>query len=138
MPSGYSPVIPQPPIVNALMNNATAAKYKSDISAYSLRHYGEYTYALRPQAVVLHYTVSGAGSWRAIINGWDVPWASGSNTGGEQPQPAAHFIVEQDGTIYQTMPLDLRVRHAYNGMNHVAIGIEFIEQSSLATNISNT
>ena len=135
MPSGYSPVIPQPPIVNALMNNATAAKYKSDISAYSLRHYGEYTYALRPQAVVLHYTVSGAGSWRAIINGWDVPWASGSNTGGEQPQPAAHFIVEQDGTIYQTMPLDLRVRHAY-GMNHVAIGIEFIELSS-ATNIIN-
>ncbi|TXH41253.1 MAG: N-acetylmuramoyl-L-alanine amidase [Actinobacteria bacterium] len=135
VPSGYSPVVPQPPIVNALMNNATAAKYKSDISAYSLRHYGEYTYALRPQAVVLHYTVSGAGSWRAIINGWDVPWASGSNTGGEQPQPAAHFIVEQDGTIYQTMPLDLRVRHAY-GMNHVAIGIEFIELSS-ATNIIN-
>lgn len=135
VPNGYSPVVPQPPIVNALMNNATAPKYKSDISDYSLRHYGDYTYVLKPQAVVLHYTVSGAGSWRAIINSWDVPYASGTNTGGEQPQPAAHFIVEQDGTIYQTMPLDLRVRHAY-GMNHVAIGIEFIEMSS-ATNIIN-
>ncbi|MFI0431752.1 MAG: peptidoglycan recognition family protein [Candidatus Nanopelagicales bacterium] len=135
LPQGYSPVVPRPSIVNALMNNATAPKYRSDMSAYSLRHYGEYTSVLRPQAVVLHYTVSGAGSWRGIINGWDVAWASGTNTGGEQPQPAAHFIVEQDGTIYQTMPLDLRVRHAY-GMNHVAVGIEFIELSS-ATNVLN-
>lgn len=75
-----------------------------------------------------HYTVSGAGSWRGVVNGWDVANAVGSNTGGENPQPAAHFVIEQDGTIYQTMPTNLMVRHAY-GLNYAAIGIEFIEWS---------
>lgn len=133
--AGYTPEVPRPAIVNALMRNATAPKYRADIAAYSLRHYGVFTSALQPKAVVLHFTVSDAGSWQALINTWDVPDASGSNTGGEQPQPAAHFIVEQDGTIYQTMPLDLMVRHAY-GVNDSAIGIEFVERSS-AGNVLN-
>ena len=131
--SAYNPVVPAPRIVNAMMRNATAAKYRTDIAAYSLRHYGVSTWAIAPRSVVLHYTVTDAGSWRGIINAWDVPSASGTNTGGEQPQPAAHFIIEQDGTIYQTMPLDLMVRHAY-GHNHSAIGIEFVERWS-ASNV---
>ena len=127
-PNSVAPV-PRPNIVNAMMRNATSEKYRADISAYSARHYGVSTSVLKPEAIVLHYTVSGAGSWRGIIAGWDVSQANGSNTGGENPQPAAHFIIEQDGTIFQTMPTDLIVRHAY-GVNHKAIGIEFIEQSS--------
>ena len=115
------------------MRNATAPKYRADIAAYSLRHYGVSASQLNPRAVVLHFTVSDAGSWRGIVAGWDVASATGSGSGAEDPQPAAHFIIEQDGTIYQTMPLDLRVRHAY-GVNDSAIGIEFIERSS-ASNI---
>lgn len=131
--AGYSPVVPRPGIVNAFLNNATAPKYRSDMAAYSLRHYGVYNATLRPRAVVLHYTVSGPGSVPGIINTWDQPNASGGNAGAENPQPAAHFIIEQDGTIYQTMPTDLMVRHAY-GINDSAIGIEFVEMSS-ATNV---
>lgn len=126
---------PRPPIVNALMRNATSAKYRQDMQAYSRRHYWLNTSVLKPRAIILHYTVSDAGSWRGLINWWDQPEATGSNTGGENPQPAAHFIVEQDGTIYQAMPTNLMVRNAY-GMNHVAIGIEFVERSS-ATNVLN-
>lgn len=129
----YSPVVPRPAIVNKIMRNATAPKYASDIANYSLRHYGVYTSTITPRAVVLHYTVSDAGSAQGIINWWDQPWAGGSNSGGEQPQPAAHYLIEQDGTIFQTMPDTLMVRHAY-GMNHAAIGIEFVERSS-ASNV---
>lgn len=135
--SGYDAVVPKPPIVNAMMRNATAQKYRDDIAAYSLRHYGVSTWAITPRSVVLHYTVTDAGTWRGIINAWDVPYASGSNTGGEQPQPAAHFIIEQDGTIYQTMPLNLMVRHAY-GHNHSAIGIEFVERYSASNVLART
>lgn len=128
-----SDAAPQPSIQPKIMANATRPKYLDDMRAYSLRHYGINSYRLDPKAIVLHYTVSDAGSWQALINWWDQPSAVGSNTGGENPQPAAHFIIEQDGTIFQTMPTDIMVRNAY-GLNHVAIGIEFVERSS-ATNI---
>ncbi|MCB0914297.1 MAG: N-acetylmuramoyl-L-alanine amidase [Actinobacteria bacterium] len=124
---------PKPPIVAALMANATRPQYLADMRAYSWRHYGIDSNVLNPEAVVLHFTTTDAGSWRGLINWWDQVAASGANSGGEQPMPAAHFIIEQDGTIYQTMPTDLMVRHTY-GLNHRAIGIEFVERSS-ATNI---
>lgn len=127
----HSPSMPN--IYQNIMANATRPKYLDDMRAYSLRHYGINSYRLDPKAIVLHYTVSDAGSWQALINWWDQPSAVGSNTGAENPQPAAHFIIEQDGTIFQTMPTDIMVRNAY-GLNHVAIGIEFVERSS-ATNV---
>ena len=132
-PLAGSDTAPRPNIYQNIMANATRPKYLEDMRAYSLRHYGINSYRLDPKAIVLHYTVSDAGSWRALINWWDQPNAVGSNTGAENPQPAAHFIIEQDGTIFQTMPTDIMVRNAY-GLNHVAIGIEFVERSS-ATNI---
>ena len=128
-----SDTAPRPNIYQNIMANATRPKYLDDMRAYSLRHYGINSYRLDPKAIVLHYTVSDAGSWQALINWWDQPSAVGSNTGAENPQPAAHFIIEQDGTIFQTMPTDIMVRNAY-GLNHVAIGIEFVERSS-ATNV---
>ncbi len=126
-------VPPRPPIVAAIMQNATRPQYLADMRAYSQRHYGIDSNVLNPEAIVLHFTTTDAGSWRGLINWWDQTSASGANAGGEQPMPAAHFIVEQDGTIYQTMPTNLMVRHTY-GLNHRAIGIEFVERSS-GTNI---
>lgn len=133
-PFAASQVAP-PPIVPAFLNNATSPLYRQQMTQYAQRHYGINSATLDPRVIVLHYTVSDAGSWRGLINWWDKPYATGTNTGGENPQPAAHFIVEQNGTIYQTMPTDLMVRNAY-GLNHVGIGIEFVERSS-ASNVLN-
>ena len=133
--SGGAASVPRPNIVDKTMRNATSAQYKTDITAYSQKHYGTATSELKAQAVTLHYTTTGAGSWQSVVDTWDVETASGSNTNGESPQPAAHFIIEQDGTIYQTMPLNLMVRHTI-GMNDKSIGIEFIEESS-GTNVLN-
>jgi N-acetyl-anhydromuramyl-L-alanine amidase AmpD len=41
-------------------------------------------------------------------------------------------VVDQDGTIYQQVPLDLMCRHAI-GVNDHAIGIEMIQQQGISS-----
>ena len=96
------------------------------MAAYSMRHYGEYEWRLTPKQIVLHYTVSN--TYKSVWWDWSSP-GTPYYAYGELPRPAAHFVVDQDGTIYCTVPVNLRVRNAI-GLNHVAIGIEFVEMSS--------
>lgn len=46
----------------------------------------------------------------------DITSASGLNV-------SAHFLIDQDGTIYRLMPENIMARHVI-GLNHCAIGIE--------------
>jgi len=96
------------------------------MAAYSMRHYGEYEWRLTPKQIVLHYTVSN--TYKSVWWDWSSP-GTPYYAYGELPRPAAHFVIDKDGTIYCTVPVNLRVRNAI-GLNHVAIGIEFVEMSS--------
>lgn len=96
------------------------------MAEYSLRRYGKSEWRLTPKQIVLHYTAG-----PTMISAWNTMATRGlgPNASGERPQPFSHFIVDADGRIYQVAPLSMRARHAV-GVNHVAIGIEFVEPRS--------
>lgn len=87
---------------------------------YSFRHYGEREWRLDPRMVVLHYTCG-----PTFRSAWHT-FANNRPRRGELPGLCAHYVVDQDGTIYGLVPPSIRCRHA-NGVNHVAIGIEFVQ-----------
>ncbi len=91
------------------------------MAAYSLRHYGESTWRLTPRAIVLHYTCgpSFASAWYTF--------ARNRPHNGELPGVCAHYIVDPHGTVHEVVPPEVRCRHA-TGMNHVAIGVEFVQR----------
>jgi hypothetical protein len=114
-----SPTVTRPPIVRDFI--AYGSLRRSQMAAYSLRHYGTRTWRLRPRVIVLHYT---AGS---TYRGARAVFASNAPNLGELPGVAAHFVIDKNGTIYQLVPLYVRVRHAI-GLNHRALGIEFVQE----------
>jgi hypothetical protein len=77
---------------------------------------------------VLHFTASGAGSEPGV----HALFASDTPNGGELPGVCAHFVVDQDGTIYQQAPLTVICRHAI-GVNDRAIGIEMVQLSGASS-----
>jgi N-acetyl-anhydromuramyl-L-alanine amidase AmpD len=87
---------------------------------YSLRHYGEREGRLDPRMIVLHYTCG-----PSFRSAWHT-FANNRPRRGELPGLCAHYVVDQDGTIYGLVPPSVRCRHA-NGVNHVAVGIEFVQ-----------
>ena len=96
---------------------------RSQMGAYSLRHYGEWTWRLlHPHVIVEHYTDGSTfgGAWATF--------ASNAIHLGEVPGVCAHFVIDTDGTIYQLVNLRVRCRHAI-GMNWTAIGIEHVGTS---------
>jgi beta-N-acetylhexosaminidase len=98
-------------------------KRRRQMAAYSERHYGHRQWQLRdPHVVVEHFT--GGDCFSCAWN----TFASNSPDLGELPGTCAHFIVDQDGTIYQLVPLGTRCRHAV-GMNWTAFGIEDVGTS---------
>jgi hypothetical protein len=96
----------------------------AETAAYALRHYGVSTTRLHPKLIVLHFTASGAGSEPGV----HALFASDTANGGELPGVCAHFVVDQDGTIYQQVPLTVICRNAI-GVNDHAIGIEMVQSS---------
>ena len=82
------------------------------------------TITIVPEMIVLHWTAIPTleGSFDAFndptLPNWrpDVETASSLNV-------SSHFLVAQDGTIYQLMPETVMGRHVI-GLNHCAIGIE--------------
>ena len=94
---------------------------RRQMAAYSLRHYGASRWRLRPRVIVLHYT---AGS---TYRGARALFVANTPNLGELPGVAAHFVIDKDGTIYQLVPLYVRVRHAI-GLNHRALAIEFVQE----------
>jgi hypothetical protein len=110
----------RPPIVSKPIT--FGADRRAQMAAYSQRHYGDSSTVLDPKVIVLHYT---AGS--TADSAWQTFQSNQPNVG-ELPGTVAHFIVDQDGSILQLVPLDLRGRHTI-GLNHVAIGIEFVQEA---------
>ncbi len=107
-----------PPIVQDLV--PYGPRRKAEMAAYSGRHYGQATWVLHPQAIVLHYTATS--TYSSAHN----TFASNAPALGELPGVAAHFVIDENGTIYQQVPLDVRCRHAV-GLDWCAIGIEFVQ-----------
>ena len=98
------------------------ATRKAETAAYAERHYGTRTAALTPSLIVLHYSESDTyASVRSLFES-DLP------NRGERPGTCAHYVVDQDGTIHELVPPTLMCRHTV-GLNHVAIGIEFVQSS---------
>jgi N-acetyl-anhydromuramyl-L-alanine amidase AmpD len=98
------------------------AQRKADTAAYAKRHYGVRTATLTPRLIVLHYTESDTyASARSVF-------AANEPDRGETPGTCAHYVVDQDGTVYELVPPTLICRHTI-GLNHVAIGIEFVQAS---------
>ncbi len=93
---------------------------REQTAEYSLRHYGDREWQLNPKAIVLHYTCG-----PSFRSAWHT-FANNRPRRGELPGLCAHYVVDQDGTVYGLVPPSLRCRHA-NGINHVSIGIEFVQ-----------
>jgi len=98
-------------------------KRKMQMARYSGRHYGKRQYHLNnPRVIVEHYT-----DGPSMMSAW---WTMANNTKdiGESPGVCTHFIIDERGRIYRTVPLDLRCRHTI-GLNQMAIGIEHVGTS---------
>ncbi len=121
-PVAPSPAASAPPvdlrIVPALI--PYPASRLAEMAAYSLRHSGSSSSELRPSVIVLHYTAGG--TWSSTRNSF----ASDVANLGELPNVCAHYVVDQDGTVYQLVPTTIRCRHTI-GLNDVAIGIEMVQ-----------
>jgi N-acetyl-anhydromuramyl-L-alanine amidase AmpD len=101
------------------------AARKREMAAYSLRHYGEDTYALKsPKAIVEHYTETATAQEAYNTFAPDVP----DSEFHELPNTCAHFLVERSGRIDQLVGLTVRCRHT-TGLNWTAIGIENVGRS---------
>lgn len=97
---------------------------KRQMAAYSLRHYGQREWRLRPQAIVEHYT--GTNSLGSVFATFASNAADPELR--EKPGVCTHFVIDRDGTIYQLVDTGIRCRHTV-GLNHVALGIEHVGTS---------
>ena len=123
-PLGALVHVPRPPIVWRPI--PFGSDRRREMAAYSLRHYGEWTWRLTaPKVIVEHYTDGStfSGAWATF--------AANAPHLGELPGVCAHFVIDTDGTIYQLVNLHVRCRHAI-GMNWTAIGIEHVGTSDQA------
>src|SRR5436190_8996733 len=94
----------------------------AEMRAYSRRHYGQNTAALRnPKVIVEHVTATNSYSatWNTFASDAPDPELH------ERPGTCAHFVIERNGTIRQLVSLRLRCRHTV-GLNWTAIGIEHV------------
>jgi N-acetyl-anhydromuramyl-L-alanine amidase AmpD len=95
---------------------------KVEMAAYSRRHYGASSWRLSPSMIVLHFTESDTASSARNT------FANDSRNLGELPGTCAHFIVAQNGDVWQIVPTSIRCRHTI-GLNDKAIGIEMVQRT---------
>ena len=119
-PDPSRPLPPKPRIVRDPI--PYGPRRLAEMAAYAKRHYGVASHRLHVRLIVLHFTASGAGSYPGV----HATFAADTPNKGELPGTCAHFVVDQDGTIYQLVRLDVMCRHAI-GVNDRAIGIEMIQ-----------
>jgi N-acetylmuramoyl-L-alanine amidase len=118
-PTATRPEIVQRPI-------PFGAKRREEMRAYARRHYGIDSFRLRdPKVIVEHYTVTD--SFQPVYDSFanDAPDVELH----ELPGTCAHFVVDEDGTIYQLVALTIMCRHTV-GLNQTAIGIEQVGRSA--------
>jgi N-acetylmuramoyl-L-alanine amidase len=98
---------------------------KAETAAYARRHYGVNTWRLEnPRVIVEHYTASESFASAYSTFAADTPDAELH----ELPGTCAHFVIDNDGTIYQLVSLTTMCRHTV-GLNYTAIGIEHVGTS---------
>ena len=110
----------RPPIVQRPI--PFGAERKRETAAYARRHYGLNTFRLRdPHVIVEHLTVtpSIAATYNTFAPDRPDPELH------ELPNVCSHFVVGQDGTIVQFVPLSIMCRHTV-GLNWTAFGIEHV------------
>lgn len=102
-------------------------KWEREYKEYFKRHYHDDSLDLVPKAIVMHYTASNSFSsaWNTFYNGANY---DDGDVGVIFGHLSVHFIIDRDGTIYQTLPLNRRCRGAY-GVNNVALSIEMVGAS---------
>jgi N-acetylmuramoyl-L-alanine amidase len=95
---------------------------KRDMRRYARRHYGIEDHRLvRPRAIVLHLSVTDTAS--QVFNTF-APNHPDPELG-ELPNVCAHYVVAQNGTIFQLVSRRLMCRHTV-GLNHTSFGIEHV------------
>lgn len=110
----------KPPIQDWLIPFGPARK--SQMAAYSKRHYGKREWRLRRvELIVEHMSVTSTAS--AVYN----TFAANSPDAefGELPGVCSHYVIGSNGRIYRLVPLSIRCRHVV-GLNHLSIGIEHV------------
>ena len=95
---------------------------KDEMAQYSLRHYGSSSWRLSPSMIVLHFTETDTASSARNT------FANDSPNLGELPGTCTHFIVAQNGDVWQIVPTSIRCRHVI-GLNDRAIGIEMVQRT---------
>jgi hypothetical protein len=98
------------------------ARRKEEMAKYSLRHYGSSSWQLKPTMIVLHFTETDTAAQARNT------FANDSPNLGELPGTCAHFIVAQNGDVWQIVPTNIRCRHTI-GLNDQAIGIEIVQRT---------
>ena len=103
-----------------------SAERKRQMAEYSRIHYGISSAALDPKVIVLHFTESTSYKpvWGAFAANTPAPGPAGTKA--VPPGTCSHFAIDQDGTVYQLVPLTLQCRHTI-GLNRWAIGIEMVQ-----------
>ena len=105
--------------------NRDIEQWKKEISAYSLRHYGDETFAIDPSVIVLHYTAS---------DDFPLILISSETFQDEAPGVASHFVVDEmdgAGVVYQILPLEVMSRATF-GANFCSISIEMVARDEKA------
>ena len=92
----------------------------TQMADYARRHYGVHTATITPKVIVLHFTESD--TWSSV---WNL-FASNAPNRGEYPGTCAQFVIDKSGVVHQLTPATRMCRHTV-GLNHVAIGIEFVQ-----------
>lgn len=96
------------------------------MSEYSQKHYGYPNYSLvNPQIIVVHSTETK--NLQIALNVFQNDYLIGRadiDSGGNV-NVGTHFLIDTNGTIYASTPLEYMARHTI-GLNYTAIGIENI------------
>jgi hypothetical protein len=115
-------IAPQPVVSRPI---PFGARRRSEMRAYSLRHYGIDDFRLRrPRVIVEHLTATS--TLAPVLNTFatDAP----DPELGELPGVCAHYVVDRDGTVLGLVPTSIMCRHTV-GLNWTAIGIEHVGTS---------
>lgn len=99
---------------------------RNQMAEYSLRHYGIHSSALVPKTIVLHFTENDSYPSTRNIFAANAPAPGPGGSAAEPPGTCSHYVVDQDGSIYEIVPPTLQCRHTI-GLNRWAIGIELIQ-----------
>ena len=118
-----SPVCPKPELVQSPIT------WNAEREALTVAYRGAHqatpqgTAQIAPKMVVLHWT--GGSTFSGAFNTFDGVRLSGRPNLAEAGalNVSAHFLVDQDGTIHQLLPVTTMARHVI-GLNHIAIGVE--------------